>query len=181
MAKSPFEKDTPPKAPPSHYELIEHEISHLKKGSSTRHGPGARPKTAPWILVLVFLTLAWLYLMDPPMHAWYKGEAVRAYLYLHNYSNGTLVGQLVATRILSPDEIATLDRRSGSFQSYYASPEAANRAAQKIVDYMNDVSALHDGRYEKLDPLQRMRCFVFIDTGIIVPTRWDFLDPSVGD
>jgi hypothetical protein len=181
MAKSLFQKATAEKAPSSPYDKIESEIAHLKKGTSVRHGNKPRPRTPPWLVLLALFTLAWLYLMDPPMHAWYKGEAVHTVLYLHNYSAGPLADRLIATQILAPDEIETLNRRTGAFQGYYASPEAANKEATKIIDYMDGVRLLHAGKYEKLDPLGRMRYLLFIRTGLILPTRWDFLDPGVGN
>ncbi|MEI9999324.1 MAG: hypothetical protein WDO13_09220 [Verrucomicrobiota bacterium] len=133
------------------------------------------------MLVLTFCTLAWLYLMDPVLHAWYKGEAVKTYLYLHNFGSAQQVDALVASRILSPEEVHVLDGRRGSFQDYYPSPQQANDTAQTIMDYMAEVRALHAGRYQSLDPVGRMRYLLFIRTGLVLPTSWDFLDPSVND
>ena len=181
MENSLFHKDTPEASPPTPYELIDHEIAHLKKGSSIRQGPGAKKKTLPWLVILALCGLGWLYVMDPFIHAWYKGEAVRTYLYLHNYGAGPLVNDLIATRIFSPDEMEALNRRNGSFQDYYASLEAANREAQTIIDYMTAVRLLHAGKYQQLDPVGRTRYLLFIRTGIVPPTDWNFLDPSVGN
>jgi hypothetical protein len=182
MAKSLFQKKYPEgPSPPTPYELIEPEIVHLKKGYSIRHGPRAKPRTPPWLLVLAFCGLAWLYLMDPILHSWYKGEAIRSYLYLHNYDTGPLANELAASQILAPDEIAVLNHRQGSFQDYYASLDDAKNQAKVIIKYMTDVSLLHSGRYQKLGPIERMRYLLFIRTGLILPTDWSFLDPSVGE
>jgi hypothetical protein len=181
MAKSLFQKRIPEASPPTAYDLIESEIGHLKKGTSVRYGNKARTRTPPWVLVLGFCGLAWLYLMDPIYHAWYKWEAVRTYLYLHNYGSGSEAGVLAATQILSPDEVETLNHRTGSFQDYFSSPEAASLKAETIIRYMDDLKLLHAGKYRKLDPVGRMRYLLFIRTGILLPTDWTFLDPSVGD
>jgi hypothetical protein len=181
MENSLFHKDRPEDRPPTPYELIEPEIVHLKKGYSVRYGPKAKKRMSPWLVILAFCGLAWLYLMDPIYHAWYKGEAIQTYLYLHNYGSGPMAANLLATQIFSPDEVNTLNHRQGAFQDYYSSPEAANRDAQLIIDYVNNVRLLHAGKYETLDPVGRMRYALFIYPGILLPTDWDFLDPSVGD
>src|SRR5271170_22968 len=147
MEKSLFQKNTRKEQPPTPHELIEPEIVHLKKGYSIRHGPKAKKGTPAWVVVVAFCGLAWLYLMDPFLHAWYKGEAIRTYLYLHSYGTGPQVNALVATRIFSPEEVAALNRRGGSFQDYYASPEAASRQAATIINYMTTLQLLHDGKY----------------------------------
>jgi hypothetical protein len=179
MEKSLFHKTTREGASPTPYELIEPEIVHLKKGYSIRYGPKAKKTAPPWLVILAFCGLAWLYLMDPFFHAWYKGEAIRTYLYLHNYGTGPVAANLIATHIFSPDEVTVLNHRQGSFQDYYASPEAANRQAEVIINYMTALQLLHAGKYEQLDPVGRMRYLLFIRTGIVLPTDWSFLDPSV--
>jgi hypothetical protein len=179
--ESLFRKNTPKGSSPTPYELIEPEIVHLKKGYSIRYGSRPPRKAPVWVLILAFCGLAWLYLMDPLLHAWYKGEAIRTYLYLHNYGGGPQADNLIATRIFSRDEVNVLNRRQGSFQDYYASPEAANRKAEAIINYMTAVHLLHAGKYQQLDPVGRMRYVLFIRTGIVLPTEWSFLDPSVGD
>jgi hypothetical protein len=180
MEKSLFHKKKPEDPSPTPYELIEPEIVHLKKGYSIRYGLRAKRGTAPWLLILGICGLAWLYLMDPVYHAWYKGEAIRTYLYLHNYGAGSLCDSLVASQILSAEEITVLNGRQGSFQDYYATPDAANREAEKIINYVTTVRLLHAGKYEQLDSVGRMRYLLFIRTGIVLPTDWSFLDPSVG-
>ncbi|MCE0522549.1 MAG: hypothetical protein LV480_06530, partial [Methylacidiphilales bacterium] len=125
MEKSLFHKKAPEDQQPTPYEQIEPEIVHLKKGYSIRHGAKAKPRTPAWLVVIGFCGLAWLYLMDPILHAWYKGEAFKTYLYLRNYGSNQLAARLVATQIISPEEAEVLNRRQGSFQDYYPSPEAA--------------------------------------------------------
>jgi len=180
MEKSLFHKKSE-KTPLTPYELIEPEIVHLKKGYSIRYGPRAKPTVSPWLLIVAICGLGWLYLMDPFLHAWYKGEAIRAYLYLHNYGAGSLTDGLIASQILSLEEVDALNHRQGSFQDYYPSPEAADREAETIINYMTALHLLHDGKYEQLDPVGRMRYLLFIRTGIVLPTEWNFLDPSVGE
>jgi hypothetical protein len=181
MEKSLFQKNNPEKPTPTPYELIENEIDHLRKGTSVRYGNKARGGTAPWLIIIGFCGLAWLYFMDPICHAWYKGDAVRTYLYLHAYGTGPQSSALVASGILTPDEVKTLNHRDGAYRDYFASPDEANRKAQAIANYMADVALLHAGKYQTLDPVGRMRYLLFIKTGIPIPTSWDFLDPSVGE
>ncbi len=181
MEKSLFQKNNPEKPTPTPYELIENEIDHLKKGTSVRYGTQSKGGTLPWLIILAICGLGWLYFMDPICHAWYKGAAVRAYLYLHAYGSGPESGALVASGILTADEVKVLDRRDGTYRDYFASPDAANREAQTITNYMADVALLHAGKYQTLDPVGRMRYLLFIKPGIPLPTQWDFLDPSVGE
>jgi hypothetical protein len=177
--ESLFRKDPPPDRAPTPYELIEPEIVHLQKGYSIRHGARPRSKAPIWLVVIAFGGLAWLYLMDPFYFAWYKGEAIRNYLYLRNYGAGPQLNNLIASQILSADEIDTLNHRPGSFQNYYSSPYAANETADTITTYMASVRALHAGKYKKLDPVGRMRYLLFIRTHLILPTQWSFLNPTV--
>jgi hypothetical protein len=164
--------------PPTPQELIEREVRHLKKGTSVRYGN--RPqKRSLWLVVLGFAGLIYLYIMDPVLHAWYKSDAIHAYLYLHNYGSGNEVNQLAGCGILSPDELAQLNLRQGSFQDYFATPKSAADHALTIANYVAQVKELHAGRYEDLDPVGRMRYALFIRTGLYLPTAWDFLDPSV--
>jgi hypothetical protein len=181
MAKSLFHKAAPKEAPPTPYELIEPEIVHLKKGYSIRHGERKPRQSPPWLLLIGFLWIVWLYIMDPVIHAWYKGEAIRTYLYLHNYGAGPEVQKLVETQILNPDEIAVLNARHGSYQDYYASPQIAAHQATDITTYMNKVTLLHAGKYQQLDPIGRMRYLLFIRTRLYLPVSWSFLDPAVGN
>ena len=182
MGKSIFRKDPPEKksAPPDPYALIDKEVDHLKKGSSVRHGEKGRRRTPNLLIVLAFCGLLWLYLMDPICHAWYKGDAVKAYLYLHSFGSAADIESLASCRILTEADIDNLNHRTGNFQDYYASPDAAKKNAQDIVEYMKNVQLLHDGKYLQLDPVGRMRYAIFIKFGIVVPTDWTFLDPTVG-
>jgi len=183
MAKSLFQKSSPddPPPPPTPYELIGREIGHIKKkGASVRHGEKFQKSTLPWLICLLLGGLGWLYVMDPVIHAWDKGEAVRVYLYLHNYNPGPVADGLVASGIFSPDEVETLNHRTGSFQDYFGSPEAANLKAQAITNYMDSVKLLRAGSYEKLDWLGKIRYHLFVRLDIYLPERWSFLDPSVG-
>jgi hypothetical protein len=178
--ESLFDKGSPEgRRAPTPHELIEPEIVHLKKGYSIRHGEKKRSHTPSWLVVLGFCGLAWLYLMDPFIFAWYKGEAVRTYLYLHNYGTGPLAESLAVSGIFTPDEVITLNHRQGSYQDYYASPQEASSQAESIIAYLNNVHLLHTGKYQKLDPVGRMRYLLFIRTGIVVPTMWTFLNPSI--
>jgi hypothetical protein len=180
MEKSLFHKKTPEeKGPANPLDLIEKEIGHLKKGSSVRHGAKGKSRNPPWLIILAFCGLLWLYLMDPFYHAWYKGEAVRAYLYLHNYGAGPEAANLIASQILSAEEIDVLNHRTGSFQNYYKSPDAAVQKADAIIKYMTNVKLLHAGKYQPLDPVGRMRCLLFVRIGLVLPTDWTFLDPTV--
>lgn len=179
MEKSLFQKGGPRIAPPTPHELIEPEIVHLKKGYSIRHGKKMERRAPPWVVVLGFMGLAWLYLMDPIVHAWYKGEAMRTYLYLRSYGSTQQANRL-ATCIFSPEEVAVLNDRQGSFRDYYSTPQAAERQANDIIEYEQNVKLLHAGKYQKLDPVGRMRYLLFIRTNLVLPISWDFLDPSVG-
>ena len=181
MGKSLFDKNAPQDKPPTPYERLAPEIAHLKKGSSVRHGPNAKKRLSPWLIILVLGGLVWLYIMDPVVHAWYRGEAIRTYLYLHNYGAGPLADELLATGLFSADEIHTLNNRHGSFQDYYVSPTTANREAEIIIGYMKSVQLLHDGKYDQLDPVGKLRYYLFVRPGIPLPTQWPWLDPSVGE
>ena len=177
-----FHKDTPEeKKPLNPYDLIEKEVAHLKKGTSVRHGGKARNVKAPWLVIIGFLGLAWLYTMDPFLHAWYKGEAVRAYLYLHQYGSEADITSLTGAHILSLEEIDVLNHRTGSYQDYYKSADDAQKTANTIVTYMSNVQLLHQGKYQTLNPVGRMRCVLFIRVGIVLPTDWAFLDPAVSN
>jgi len=180
MEKSLFHKNNPQTPALTPNELIHPEVVHLQKRTSTRHGAGAKRATYPWLIILAGCVLAGLYAMDPFIHAWYKGEAVRTYLYLHNYGTGPEASQLAATQILSRDELETLNRRNGSFQDYYTSLDAANRQAETIIRYTARAHLLRAGAYESLGPVSKIRYFLFIRTGIGLPTDWSALDPSVG-
>lgn len=173
-----FSKDPEVPPPLSNLEKIESEISHLKKKSSVRDAPGSR-KAAPWFFSLVLLLCLWIYIMDPCLHAWHKYQAIHAYLYLHNNGSDKLAQQMVATGILNELEANVLNQRQGSFQDYFSTPDGAIHTAQSVIDYMNDVRALHHGDYDKLGLVGKLRYNLFIKSNIPLPTEWDSLDPSV--
>jgi len=180
MGNSLFHKQSPEdKKAPTPHDLIEKEIQHLKKGTSVRHGGASKNRKMPWLIIIGFLGLAWLYLMDPFYRAWYKGEAIRTYLYLHQYGSQADLANLVNAHLLSLEEIDVLSHRTGDYREYYPSPDAALKRAETIVTYVNNVELLHAGKYQQLDPVGRMRYVVFIKIGIVLPTDWPFLDPTV--
>lgn len=173
-----FNKDSEVKQPLSNLDKIESEVAHLKKKNSVRDQPGAK-KVAPWIFTLIIFGFIWLYIMDPCLHAIHKGEAIRAYLYIHNYGSGALADELVASRIFTEDEVAALNRKHGSYQDYFSSPEAANSTAQSVIDYMKEVQALHNDKYNELDRINKIRYVLFIKSDIPTPTAWSSFDPSI--
>ena len=180
MEKSLFHRNNPQVPAPTPHELIQPEVVHLQKRTSTRHGAAASRSTYPWLIILGCCILGGLYSIDPFIHAWDKGEAVRTYLYLHNYGTSPEAAKLAATQILSRDEVETLNRRNGSFQDYYSSLDAATRNAEAIIRHTTRARLLRAGDYKQLGPLGKVRYFLFIRTGIGLPTDWSILDPSVG-
>jgi len=161
-------------------ELIEKEVRHLRKGQSTRHHNLSPSRTATWLLVLVIGALIWLYVMDPITYAWYKGEGVRTYLYLHSFGSGKLEQQLLLSGIFSSDEIEALKhRQGGAYQDYYATPQDAERQAKTIITHMENVRLLHEGKYQQLHWIGKLRYALFIRLGIPVPTQWSFLNPTI--
>jgi hypothetical protein len=182
MAGSLFQRRHEEKSgPPTPHELIAKEVEHLKKRPGTRHGTMPKRKASLWLIVLLICALLAFYLWDPMVHAWYKYDAISAYLYLHNYGTGKDVDQLATCGILKPNEITLLNRRQGSFQDTYASPAAAAKTAQAVIAYMKTVKQLHSGAYAGLDPFNSLRYQLFIRPGIYLPTAWDCLDPMVND
>jgi hypothetical protein len=177
-----FSKDPSEKPPVSPYaaERIEHEIAHLRKGSSVRDPKQARRSLAAWLLVLFVLGLLWLFFMDPILHGFKRGEAIRTYLYLHGFGSEQKARALLATGIFTEPEIEQLNRRQGAFQDYFSSPAAAERKSDAIVDYLNGVTNLHASRYEKLDPVGKIRYQLFVRWGLMPPTDWSAFDPSIG-
>ena len=81
------------------------------------------------------------------MHAWYKGEAVRAYIYLHNYGAGSARRtDLVKSGILTLEEADILNRRHQErFRITTRRRRPPTTNAQTIIDYMKSVRDLHDG------------------------------------
>jgi hypothetical protein len=161
-------------------ELIEKEVAHLKKGTTARYGNKPRRNLSVWLAGLFVCALILLYIMDPLLHAWYKGEAVHAYVYLHNAGTGTEANELAGSGILRPEEVAQLNRSLRNYRDYYSTPQDAARTARWITSYMASVKTLHAGAYDNLNPLQRLRYELFMRTGLVPPISWDFLDPDVG-
>ncbi len=167
-----------PKREPTVLERIGPEITHLKNKTSVRTGSSVR-RSAPWTLTIIVGSLFWLYLMDPFLYALHKSDAIRTYLYLHNYDSPAATQPLVATKIFSIDEIRTLDAEHGSYQDYFASPAEARQKAASIVSYLQDLQYLHEGNEEKLDFVGKFRCVLFVKTGLTPPIHWSILDPSI--
>ncbi|MCE0484600.1 MAG: hypothetical protein LV479_10225 [Methylacidiphilales bacterium] len=173
-----FDKDPSSERPLTNREKIESEVAHLRKRSSVREGPGARArKSAPYFITLVVCGVLWLYLMDPVLYAYHKTEAIRTYLYLHNYGSQSKIDELLATHMFTAEEIVSLDHRTGSFQEYFPSPHDAEQKADAILNYIQSVRDLHAGKYDKLDTLGKIRFVLFIKFGIPVPTVWGPLNP----
>jgi hypothetical protein len=177
--ESIFKKTPVPNAPPTVYERIGPEITHLKKSSSSRYGADNRSEITRWPALIIFCSLLTLYIMDPFLYAWHKYEAIQVYLYLHNYESGPATDDLVAARLFSPDEIRSLNKRSGDLQDSFASAQAAKDKAAAIVSYINSLRDLHAGRYDKLDHIGKLRYVLFVRNGVYLPDEWDFLNPSV--
>ncbi|HEX4141008.1 MAG TPA: hypothetical protein VHY09_11715 [Candidatus Methylacidiphilales bacterium] len=182
MSESLFQRklESKPAATTTPHALIEKEIEHLKKRKTARYGDKPRQRASMWAFGIVMCALVGLYIMDPVLHAWYKGEAVHTYTYLHNFGTGKEADELATSGILRPEEIVTLNRGTATDKDYYATPQDAARAARTIINFMASVKALHYGRYEDLSFLGRVRYDLFIRTGLTPPTAWDFLDPGVG-
>jgi hypothetical protein len=181
MAHSLFqrkpEQATGPRTP---IQLIEREIDHLKKRTSVRHGKTTKRMAAStWILSLALFGAVLLYILDPIEHAWYRYDAIRAYLYLHSYGAGRDANQLAGCGILQPEEVGQLDNMHGSYGDYYDSPQAAARTAQTVVTYMTQARELRAGHYAQLDWLEKIRYVLFVHPGLMPPKAWDSLDPGL--
>ncbi|MCE0499131.1 MAG: hypothetical protein LV481_14415 [Methylacidiphilales bacterium] len=181
MASSIFDKDPSKQPVPSAYarERIEKEIAHLQKARSTRHRTDERHTLGFIVVCVILLAIAGLYFMDPIIYSWDKGDAMQAYLYLHNCGSDQKARALVATGILTQAEVEILNRRHGSFQDYYASPQAAQKTADSIINFMNGLSTQRDGPYDSLDILGKIRFNLFCRWGLIPPTEWPSLNPVV--
>ena len=171
----------PPAKPPSIYDKIGAEITHIKKGQTgtAREGSDAGTKTGAWLATIAMGLLIVLFFMDPFLFAMHKSDAIRAYVYLHNYDSASNTDALVATHIFSDDEIAAMNAQHGSFQNYFPSPAAAQQKAAAIVSYVNGLHDLRYGRYEDLDPIGKLRYLLFVRIGLFPPTYWPGLNPSV--
>jgi hypothetical protein len=160
-------------------ELIEHEIDHLKKRRSVRD---AQETQRAWGSMLAFFAVVgvlWLYVMDPFLFSYNRGDAIHVYLYLHNYGSDAKAHEVAASGLLTPNEVTQLDRREGAFQDYFDGTGPAERRAAELIAYMDQVRALHEGRYEDLSPVNKLRYFLFVKTGLTPPTRWQSLDSPI--
>jgi hypothetical protein len=176
-ASSPSGK--PAKPAPFARELIEKEIGHLKKGRSVRHAQDQRRGRSHVILWSTLFVLIGLYAMDPVLFSYHRGEAIRTYLYLHNYGNDKKAAALADCGLLTHDEVHELNRRQGAFQDYFNGTGAAEAKAAGLVHFMDEVHALHENRYNDLSFLDKIRYFLFMKTGLTPPIRWDILNSSV--
>ena len=57
--------------------------------------------------------------------------------------------------------------------------QAAEKKAGELIDYMNQVHALHNHQYDSLSTVNKVRYVLFMDTGLIPPTHWDALNSSI--
>ncbi len=162
------------------YERLAPEIEHLQKSASTRYGKGKSGGLTSWVIVLAISAVLGLFFMDPFLYALHRSEAIRTYLYLHSYDTDVTVQPLIASHILSKSEIGELDKKDGSFQNYFSSRQEAEEKAAAIVSYMNGLQMLRSGSYESLDPIGKLRYFLFVRSGIIPPVSWSSLNPTVG-
>ena len=161
------------------HELIEHEVAHLKKRGTARHGDKPHRSFALGTTLFILCAVLGLYILDPIMHAWYRYDAIHAYTYLHNFGVGKEADELATSGLFRPEEIVQLDRNLETDKDDYATPQDAAKTARTILHYMASVKALHAGRYEQLDWFERFRYDIFIRAGLMPPTAWDFLDPDV--
>jgi hypothetical protein len=160
-------------------ERLEPEIAHLRKRKPVRSARETSQTLGVWVSLLLVVALLALFFMDPPLHGWNRGSAIRAYLYLHGSGSEESTRALAACGILTANEVDFLSRRSGQFQDYFSTPTEAEETARAIVRYMKGVSDLHAGHYDRLDLLNKIRFQLFVRWGLEPPTEWDFLDPSV--
>ena len=176
-----FDNDPSKKDPPSAYsrERIESEIAHLRKGKSTRQGKGEKYAYGWFLIGTVILLIILLYVMDPLLYGYYKGDAIRAYLYLHTCGSDKKAKAVADCGLLSPSEIDLLNQRLGNFQSYYETPQQAEQKADNLVDYMQGVRQLQEGKYDELDWIGKIRYTLFVRIGLLPPIKWRFLTPSV--
>jgi hypothetical protein len=162
-------------------ERIEKEIEHLKKPKSTRQGADERKTLGIFVCSVIALVLFGLYAMDPFLFSWYKGDAIKDYLYLHNYDTGQKAQALATCGILTPADVQILNQRQGSFQDYYPSLQEADKNADSIIGFMNGLSKLRNGPPDDLDALGKIRYNLFCKWGVIPPKEWSALNPVIKD
>ena len=157
----------------------------IRSASPAARGKGrggtdrTRERKAGWMAGLLVVVLSGLYFLDLPLHAYFRGEAVRDYLYLHHYGSDRKATELVDTGVFRAGELELLNHRAGSFQSYYAGPLEASRAADTIIGYLRGVDALQRGDYDKLDLVNKIRYQLFVRFGFLPPTHWSRIDPAI--
>ena len=178
MMESIFRKDPTSRAP-TVLERIGPEISHLQKGGATAREGARTSKIGAWIAALVLLSLLALFLMDPFLYSFNKSEAIRAYLYLHNYDSTAATDALVKSGMFSKAEVRVMSERHGAYQSYFSTPDQAEASAASIVAFMNGLHDLHNGHYEKLDTLGKLRYLLFVRNGLHPPSSWSMLNPTI--
>jgi hypothetical protein len=169
----------PPGQPQFKRELIEKEIGHLKKRQSVRHANESKRGRAKMLIAAAVFGLLWLYFMDPFLFSYNRGDAIRVYLYLHNYGADKKAQAVANSGLLTPYEVAQLNRRLGSFQDYFNGTAPAQKKADQLIAYMNQVHALHQRQYDSLSLVNKVRYFLFMETGLIPPTHWDGLNSSI--
>ncbi len=160
-------------------ELIEKEIEHLKKRRGVRHAHQDDRAWGKGLLCCAVLGLLWLYAMDPFFFSYNRGDAIRVYLYLHNYGNEAHAQAIAACGLLTSSEVAQLNRRIGSFQDYFVGTSSAEHRGTELLAFMNQVKALHAGRYDSLSVINKLRYFLFVKTGLTPPIRWQALNSSI--
>jgi hypothetical protein len=160
-------------------ELIEKEIEHLKKRRGVRNTHDTERSLGKGLLCVAVLALLWLYAMDPFFFSYNRGDAARVYLYLHNYGNDAKARAVAGCGLLLPSEVAQLDRRTGSYQDYFNGTGPAEQKAAELIAFMDQVKALHQGRYESLSLVNKLRYFLFVKTGLTPPIRWQALNSSI--
>ena len=160
-------------------ELIEKEIEHLKKRQGVRYTQ--ETKRAKWkiAVTLAVLALIWLYTMDVFLFSYNRGDAIRTYLYLHNYGNDKKAQEVAASGLLTEYEVTQLNRRQGSFQDYFTGTVPAEQKAAELVTYMEQVHALQEGKFDSLSPVNKVRYCLFVKIGLTPPTRWQVLNSSI--
>ena len=170
---------SPSRPSPFSRELIEKEIEHLKKRRGTRRASEHPRAWSKLILIGLFLGLLGLWGMDAVLFSYNRGNAINVYLYLHNYGNDAKAAAVADSGLLTPDEARQLDERQGSFQDYFTGTAEAEAKGTKLIGFMQQLNDLHHSRYERLSPLNKLRYFLFIKTGLIPPIRWNVLNSSI--
>ncbi len=175
-----FSREPDDKKPLDPYsrERIEKEIEHLKKKRGTRDAGEQNRKLGIWVTVLAILALLVLFFMDPVVYSWERGNAINAYLYLHNFGREEKAQALANCGILSRSDVDTLNHRQGSFQDFFPTPKAAADTADGIVRYMKGAEDLRERHYDKLDVLGKIRYQLFVRWGLVPPSSFDMINPS---